>query len=508
MRPGRRVVVVGGVLALLLVGVAQAALAQEPAVGVPLDGTLEERVLRNEVGLNLLLVVLGGALVVFMQAGFAMVESGYTRAKNAAQVALQNFTVFGVAMLGYFAVGYGLQFAAVAVPAIGLTEPAGRLWPSVEAGLFGVGGFFLAGATSPGALGFFLFQAAFMDTAATIPTGSMQERWRFGAFVWWGLFCGAVYFPLYGAWVWGGGWLSTLGTNLGLGNGVVDFAGSGVVHGIGGAAALTGAIVLGPRMGKYRRDGTARVIAGHNIPLALLGTFILLFGWFGFNAASTFAATDTRFALVAANTVLAAAAGTVASLVTSYLRLGKPDPGMIANGMLGGLVAVTGPCAFIAPWAAFVIGALAGATVVFVAPILEHRLRIDDPVGAVTVHLVCGLLGLVAVGVFADGTYGGGYNGVEGAVTGVLYGSAGWGQLAAQLVACLVILVYGCGLSYAYFRLQDAVAPIRSRPEDERVGLDVEELGVLGYPDFAIIDDADDQPAGVRGDQTGEWWRP
>lgn len=482
---------------------AQDATGTAPHSGVPLDGSLENRVLQNEAGLNLLWLVMGAVLVIFMQSGFAMLEVGLARAKNASHIALQNFTIFGLGLIGYFAVGYGLQFAAVAVPTIGFNEPIGTLFPSADFGLFGTSGFFLLGGYQPGLLGFFLFQLAFMDTAATIPTGSMAERWRFSAFVWWGLFCGALYFPLYGAWVWGGGWLSTLGQNAGLGNGVVDFAGAGVVHGMGGIAALTGAIVLGPRRGKYTASGRPRSIPGHNVPLSLLGTFILLVGWFGFNAASTFSATDLRFAVVATNTALAAGVGSVTALVTSYARSGKPDPAYIGNGMLGGLVAITGACAFVAPWAAFVIGASAGVIVVYAMLVVEHVLKVDDPAGAFAVHGVCGLFGVLCVGIFADGTYGAGYNGVDSAVTGLLYGSGGAGQLAAQVIACLVIITFGGGLSYGFFRFQNTLTPIRSRPEDEIAGLDVEEIGVLGYADFALLADADVVPVTPEGDGRG-----
>jgi Amt family ammonium transporter len=486
------VVVLGlAVLAGPEIAWAQDATGADIQSGVPLEGPVEDRVLHNEAGLNLAWLVLGAILVIFMQSGFAMLEVGLARAKNASHVAMQNFTIFGIGLVAYFAVGYGLQFGAVAVPLIGFNEPIGGIFPSADFGLFGTRGFFLIGAYDPAILAFFLFQAAFMDTAATIPTGAMAERWRFTSFIWWGLFCGALYFPLYGAWVWGGGWLSTLGQNLGLGNGVVDFAGAGVVHAMGGMAALTGALVLGPRRGKYTRDGRPRVIPGHNVPLSLLGSFILLVGWFGFNAASTFAATDLRFAVVAANTGIAAAAGMVAALFTSYARLGKPDPGYVGNGMLGGLVAITGSCAFVAPWAAFVIGACAGVLVVFAMLVIERVVKVDDPAGAVAVHGVCGLFGVLSVGIFADGTYGAGYNGVEGAVTGILYGGSGAQQLAAQVISCVVIVLFGGGLSYAFFRIQNSLSTIRSSEEDEIAGLDVEEIGVLGYADYALLADAD-----------------
>lgn len=470
----------------------------------------QERLLHNEIALNLAWLVLSAVLVIFMQAGFAMVETGFTRAKNSSHVVLQNFTVFALSLIGYFVLGFGLQFSFVELPVIGIDEPIGREFAPGGFGLFSIGAFFMSGAYDPSVLALFLFQMAFMDTAATIPTGAMAERWRFSAFIVWGLFCGALYFPLYGNWVWGGGWLSTLGVSAGLGNGVVDFAGSGVVHGMGGIAALTGAYVLGPRMGKYGRDGKPRAIPGHNIPMALLGTFILLIGWFGFNAGSTFAATDLRFAVIATNTAIAAATGTCSAMATSYLKVRKPDPSFIANGMLAGLVAITASCAFVAPWAAFVIGAIAGVLVVYAILWVDRTLRVDDPVGAIAVHCVCGLFGVLAVGIFADGTYGVGYNGVEGvAPIGILYGAAGFSQLAAQLIACVVIIVFGGGFSYAFFRIQQSVMAIRSRRSHEQIGLDVEEIGVLGYADFVILSDAESpngqpDPQAARPD---EGWR-
>ena len=225
-----------------------------------------------------------------------------------------------------------------------------------------------------------------------------------------GVFCGAIYFPIFACWTWGGGWLNQLGNNFNLGNGYVDFAGSGVVHAVGGMAALAGAIVIGPRKGKYGPNGEVNTLPGHHIPMAMLGTFILLFGWFGFNAASTFAATDPRFSVVAVNTALAAAFGAVTSILYIMMKTGKPDPGMMANGMLAGLVAITAPCAFVQPWAAALIGAISGVTVVVAIGFVEAKLKIDDPVGAFSVHGVHGIFGVLAVGIFADGRYGAGWN--------------------------------------------------------------------------------------------------
>ncbi|MGH9181315.1 MAG: ammonium transporter, partial [Acidimicrobiales bacterium] len=268
------------------------------------------------------------------------------------------------------------------------------------------------------------------------------------------------------------------------------------VHAMGGIAALMGAIVLGPRIGKFGPDGKPRTLAGHHIPMALLGTFILLFGWFGFNAASTFAATDLRFAVVAANTGIAAAFGATAGMFWVMRRTGKPDPGMMANGMLAGLVAITAPCAFVQPWAAAVIGSLAAVLVIESIGYLEKKRRIDDPVGAISVHGVGGIFGVLCVGIFADGQYGAGWNLTASAkttdhgVTGILYDfSLGGSQLIAQAVgAATIILVMG-GIVLAFFKIQNAMTNggIRSAPEDERMGLDISEMGVAAYPEFMDV---------------------
>jgi Amt family ammonium transporter len=373
--------------------------------------------------------------------------------------------------------------------------------------LWGRTGFGLSGAAySAPVAAFFLYMVAFMDTTATIPTGSMAERWKWKSFVGWGLFCGALYYPIFGGWTWGGGWLSQLGNNLDLGFGYVDFAGSGVVHAVGGIAALTGAIVLGPRLGKYGADKKPRALAGHNIPMAMLGTFILLFGWFGFNAASTFGATDVRFAVVAVNTAIAAAFGAVVAMFYVMKRMGKPDPGMMANGMLAGLVAITAPCAFVQPWAAALIGSVA-AVIVVESCMFWERKGIDDPVGAISVHGVCGIFGVLSLGIFADGRYGAGWNLTAGGaaksasgVTGILYGDGGklfgsgsfgelgFGQLASQAIGSLVIIFVMGGLSYGFFKLQNKLTEggIRSSEADEIAGLDRPEMGVLAYDNLQI----------------------
>jgi Amt family ammonium transporter len=293
-----------------------------------------------------------------------------------------------------------------------------------------------------------------------------------------------IVYPIFGNWAWGGGWLAQLGAKSSIGHGYVDFAGSGVVHAVGGMLGLAGAVVIGPRLGKYNKDGTANTFAAYNIPLALLGTFILAFGWFGFNPGSTLAATDLRISVVAVNTMLASATGAVFAMFWSMRKkkLGKPDPGMSANGMLAGLVAITAPSGFVAPWAALVIGLIAGILVVESVFFFERRAKVDDPVGAISVHGICGLWGVLALGLFADGTYGAGWNGVAGTVKGLFYGDGK--QLLAQAIGAVTIVVWAFGFGWVFFKIQHAIQGIRSTPEDELAGLDLPEMGVYAYPDL------------------------
>jgi Amt family ammonium transporter len=330
-------------------------------------------------------------------------------------------------------------------------------------------------------LAMFLFGTVFMDTAATIPTGTLAERWRFSAFLAYGFFMSMVIYPVYGNWVWGGGWLAALGVDVGLGHGHVDFAGSSVVHMTGALTALAGTLVLGPRTGKFRRDGTIAGFPGHNLPMTVIGTFILAFGWFGFNAGSTLAATDPRIALVAANTMLASAAGAVAALAAVWYRSGKPDVGMTCNGLLGGLVAITAGCAFVSPSAAVMIGVVAGLLVTWSVIWHERRLRVDDPVGALAVHGVCGCWGALAVGLFADGSYGFGWNGVSGPVRGLLFGDPG--QLLAQLIGVGANVLFVFPVAYGFFKLVDRWFGNRVDPETEHTGLDETEMGAEAYPE-------------------------
>ncbi|MFA5844194.1 MAG: ammonium transporter [Coriobacteriia bacterium] len=444
-----------------------------------------------KVGTNMFFVIVGVALIFFMQAGFMLVETGFCRSKNAAHVAMTNFVIFAVGTLAYWAVGFGLQFGGFgALGTLGGSSVLGGSFALAKGwGIFGTKGFFLTsgGTYDVGVYAFFLFQLVFMDTAATIVTGGMAERWKFSAFLPFGVFMAVFTYPLYGMWMWGGGWLSQLGSTLGLGHGALDFAGSSVVHAVGGFSALAGAYVLGPRIGKFTKDGKPVAIPGHHIPMAILGTIILVFGWMGFNGMSTLAAGDLRFSVIIVNTMIAGSAGAIAAMFLVWKVWGHPDPSMTANGMLAGLVAITAPCAFVSTAGAFAIGIVAGLLVVGSVIFWERVCKIDDPVGAISVHGVNGLWGMIALGLFADGTYGDGFNGIEGAVTGLFYGG-GFGQLGAQAIAVVVVAAWAFGTMFVFFKVQDRVQGIRSSAADELAGLDATEMGVLAYPDFAGSD--------------------
>ncbi len=462
------------------------------AMGVaePLAAKVGDAVGKNRVAINIVWTLVCGFLVMFMQAGFAMAETGFTRAKNAGHTMAMNFMVYGLGMLGFWICGFALQmggagpFATLGGGGVLNGEFSISLFGK-EFGLFGTKGFFLAGGTYDVAVfTMFLFQMVFMDTTATIPTGSMAERWTFKSFVIYGILVGAVIYPLYANWVWGGGWLSKLGSDFGLGHGHVDFAGSSVVHLTGGVLALVGAKMLGPRQGKFTKDGTPNAIPGHHIPMAIVGCFILAFGWFGFNTGSSLSGTDLRIGVIAVNTMLAGAAGSFSAMLYTWLRFGKPDISMAANGLLAGLVAITAPCAFVTAPSAVLIGLIAGVLLCWAVVFVERVLKIDDPVGAVSVHGVNGAWGVLALGLFADGTYGDGWNGVKGTVTGLFYGDGG--QFAAQCIGTLTNIVYVGLIGYVMFKLLDVTMGLRVDPEQEAEGLDQYEVAVIAYPDFNI----------------------
>jgi len=441
----------------------------------------------NKVSINLVWLLVTGFLVFFMQAGFALVETGLTRAKNVAHTMGMNLWVYPAGAMGFFICGFALMFGGVGpLSAIGgfdgLNQEVSINLFGHAFGLFGTKGFCLNGIYDVGVLGFFVFQMVFMDAAATIPTGAMAERWKFASFALSGVLIGGIIYPLYGNWVWGGGWLAQLGTNFGLGHGHLDFAGSSVVHLTGGVLAFVGAKMIGPRIGKYNKDGSANAIPGHNIPMAVLGTLVLAFGWFGFNSGSTFAGTDLRFAVVAFNTLLASCAGAFASTLWIWtVRGSKPDVSMMCNGLLAGLVAVTAPCAFVTPFGGMIIGLVAGIIVVEVTLFVERKLKIDDPVGAIAVHGANGIWGVLSLGLFADGMYGDGLNGIKGNVTGLFYGG-GSGQFIAEVIGVLTNIIF-VGLSgWLLFSFLGLIFKgNRVSPEVELYGLDLPEMGMDGY---------------------------
>ncbi len=408
-------------------------------------------------------VLLCGFLVMFMQAGFACVEAGFCRSKNTTNLIAKNLMDFVVGSLAYWAVGYGIMMGAD------------------KMGLIGTSGFFLGGDgyDVKGYLAFF-WQMVFAATSVTIVSGAVAERLKFQAYMVYAAVVCLVVYPVFGHWAWGGGWLSKLPFGIGF----ADFAGSGVVHAVGGMVGLAGAMVLGPRFGKYTKDGKPRVIPGHSITLAALGTFILWFGWFGFNPGSTFSAHHLRIAVIAVNTTLAASAASLMALLIILFRTGKFDVGMAMNGALAGLVAITAPCAWVNATSSVIIGAIAGVLVVFSVLFLEGR-GIDDPVGAVSVHGTCGIWGLIAVGLFADGTYGN-YSTEPPFVRGLFFGG-GWDQLVAQLIGAGALVAWAFITGYLTFKLMDIVMGIRVSPREEIQGLDIIEHGTPAYPEFSTM---------------------
>jgi len=454
----------------------------------PTLADLAKTVLDTQTAINIMWTLIAGFLVMFMQAGFALVETGLVRGKNVAHTMGMNFLVYSVGIIGFWTVGFALQMGGVGAMATfggdaSLSSEFAIHLGGKTLGLFGTTGFFLPLAKyTPAVAAMFLFQMVFMDTTATIPTGALAERWRFISFILFSFVITTIIYPIFGNWVWGGGWLSSLGTNYGLGHGHVDFAGSSVVHMTGGVIAAFAAKQLGPRHGKYDKNGKAVPIPGHNVPMVVLGTFILAFGWFGFNPGSTLAATDTRIAVVAVNTMLASAAGAFGAMITIWRKAGKPDVTMMCNGMLAGLVAITAPCAFVSSWAAVLIGFLAGIIVVYSALFFEHKLKIDDPVGAISVHGVCGAFGVLTLGLFANGQYGDALNGVPGTVKGLFYGDPS--QFMAEVVGVITNLVWVGGVTaISFYIIGKLIGGNRPSKEDEIGGIDVPEMGLEGYPE-------------------------
>ena len=454
----------------------------------PLAVKLADGVGHNRVAINFMWTLVTGFLVMFMQAGFALVETGLCRAKNASHTMAMNFMIYPMGMLGFYVCGFAFMFGGLGAIGTmggyaGLTNEFTVTLFGHPFGLIGLKGFLLKGAGyDTAAFALFLFQMVFMDTTATIPTGGAAERWRFSAFMIYGVCIGTFVYPVFGNWVWGGGWLSQLGSNFaGLGHGHVDFAGSSVVHMQGGVIAFIFCWLIGPRHGKYNKEGKlVHPIMPHNIPMVMLGTFILAFGWFGFNPGSTLAGTDLRIAVVAVNTMLASATAALATtLYMWWFKTKKPDPSMMCNGMLAGLVAITAPCAFVSAGGAAIIGIVSGILVVE-SVFFFDRIKIDDAVGAISVHGVNGAWGCLSIGLLADGTYGDGWNGVAGTVTGLFYGG-GMGQFWAELIGVVTCFVTVSILSIIVYYIAEMFVGNRVSLEVEIEGLDVPEMGVPGY---------------------------
>jgi Amt family ammonium transporter len=437
-------------LLLTFVGMAflvPAALAQQPGQDSTSSGYN---------GLSTLWVLLAAFLVFFMQAGFGMVEAGLIRAKNSANILMKNLMDYCFASLGFLICGYALMF--------GGANP-----------LVGTSGWFLVGAESPipglPVHAFWLFQAVFCGAAATIVAGGMAERMRFAAYLAYSFIISAAIYPVVGHWVWGGGWLGALG--------FFDFAGSTVVHGVGGSAALVGTWMIGPRIGKFNADGSPNVIGGHNLPLVALGVFILWLGWFGFNGGSTLGFDDPgQVALIAINTNLAAAAAAIATMGLAWVKFGKPDLTLALNGVLAGLVGITAPCAVVSPLAAIGIGVVAGLVVIYGIVLLD-RLRLDDPVGAVAVHGLCGVWGTLAVGLVGQAALG-------APMDGLFYGGgfAAMGIQVLGVVACLGFVIVAMAV---VFKAIDLTIGLRVSEEAELRGLDVHEHGLESYRGFQIF---------------------
>ncbi len=446
-----------------------------PALAMADEGTVEEvvAVVQSDTAqdnLNMVWTLVAATLVFFMQAGFAMVETGFTRAKNAVNILMKNMMDFSIGSLAFFLVGFGLMFGASSTGWFGT-------------GFFGMNGLMNTAGGAEWSYTFLIFQTVFAATAATIVSGAMAERTKFKGYLAYAAVICLVIYPLYGKWAWGSlfsdegtGWLEKLPTGA-----FCDFAGSSVVHSLGGWLALAGAIILGPRIGKYGPDGKPRAIMGHNIPLAALGVFILWFGWFGFNSGSTTTG-NGEIGRVAVTTNLAACAGVVGALITSWIISKKPDASMSLNGALAGLVGITASCYTVTPFGAIVIGLIAGILVVLSVIFLDRVLRVDDPVGAVSVHGVCGLWGTLACGLFnAEAVLG------TGEVSGGLFYGGGFSQMISQLIGAGTCFVWAFGSGMILFLLIKKTIGLRVSAEEELRGLDIDEHGMEAYSGFQIF---------------------
>jgi Amt family ammonium transporter len=432
-------------LTLLVIGMLPTGMA------VAQDGPTIESVARS---VSYVWVLVAAFLVFLMQAGFALLEAGSTRSRNAGAVFMKNLMDFCMCGLAFWAFGFALMFGG------------SELAPGLETGndFFGSSGFFLSGeaGSSDTALLWF-FQMVFAATAATIVSGAMAERTRLDSYMAYSFLISAIVYPIYGHWVWGGGWLADLGA--------WDFAGSGVVHAVGGVSAFVGAKLVGARKGKFDGEGQPRSIPGHNMGYVVIGTMILFFGWFGFNPGSTLNGNDPRIAVIAVNTFLAGIAGGVVAYYIRLVKTGKADVAVTCSGVIAGLVGITAPCAFVDYWAALVIGAVAGALVIFSAGFIEKALRVDDPVWAIACHGVCGLWGLLALGIFANGDY----LDVSGLIDG------GTDTFVAQLASMGAVVAWTGVVSFIIFGLIKVGMGLRVSEADEDAGLDATEFTQLGY---------------------------
>ena len=391
--------------------------------------------------------MLGAFLVFFMQAGFAFLGAGLIRAKNTTNYMTKSFMDFAIASLSFWAFGFAL------------------MWGTSVAGIAGNTNYFLTDAANGQTYVDWVFQMVFAGTAATIVAGAVAERTKTQAYLAYSFMIGAIIYPLYGHWVWGGGWLGAL-DKIDL-PAAADYAGSGVVHAVGGFVALAGAVVVGPRIGKFNADGSANILSGHNVPFVVIGTFILFFGWFGFNIN-----TGDSIGLNAINTLLAGATGSVVALYIRLVQTGKTDILIACNGALAGLVGITAGAAFVEPWSAVAIGAIAAPIMMASLILIERILKIDDPVGAISVHGVTGLWGLLAVGIFANGN-----NGVEGLVAGDVK------QILSQLISMGVVLAWGLVTGFALFMFLKVTMGVRATEAEELEGLDISEHGLTAYGD-------------------------
>ncbi|UEC40996.1 MAG: Ammonium transporter [Methanothrix sp.] len=427
------------------------------------SNTYTDDVAGMKLAVNFAWTLIGAFLVFFMQAGFAFLGAGALRVKNTVNYFAKSYMDFSIGALAYWAVGFALMFGG------------SKLYAGLEDGnsIIGWSGWFLSGNSyDVSTMMFWMFQVVFAATAATIVAGACAERMKLQAYLIYSGIVTAVIYAIYGHWVWGGGWLATLP----YGVGVRDFAGSGVVHAVGGMVALAGIYLLGPRIGKFNKDGVPNAIPGHDVPMIVMGTFFLFFGWFGFNPASTLAATDLRISVIAVNTFLAGAAGATLVCYYTFFKTKKVDIALTCNGALAGLVGITASCAYVPTWAAVVIGVVSGFIVMYGIKFNDWVLKVDDPVGAVAVHGYNGLWGLLTVGIFADGTYGG--------VSGLIVGNTS--QIIAQIIDMVVVVVWAFGTGYILFYIIKKIVGLRVSPEEELTGLDLGEHGYSAYPEFVI----------------------